>query len=221
MAFINVVLPAPFGPIRPTISPGPTMMSSPSSAAMPPKCTATSSTTKGGAPVTGDVADCQPMRASPSCLDNSGEGNAGRYSLRPDARRRRCLFVADYPYPCCPAVEVGLPRFLNLAGDAVWERIIEPTTPMPLKNSKNPTFWPKEPNRPLKWGPMKKVPMYNSTAAATAPPSDPRPPMTGMANTAIEMSAVNCVGDTLCQSRAQKHPGGWPRRSPTKPRPAA
>ena len=83
---------------------------------------------------------------------------------------------------------------------------IEPTTPMPLKNSKNPTFWPKEPNRPLTWGPMKKVPMYNSTAAATAPPSDPRPPMTGMARTAIEMSAVNCVGDTLCQSRAQKTP---------------
>ena len=41
MTFMRVVLPAPLGPISPTISPGPTTMSTPSSAAMPPKRIAT------------------------------------------------------------------------------------------------------------------------------------------------------------------------------------
>ena len=42
-------------------------MWAPSSAAMPPKCTATSSTTSGGAPVTGDVAAFRPLPPFPSC----------------------------------------------------------------------------------------------------------------------------------------------------------
>ena len=52
MVFIRVVLPAPLGPMRPTISPGRTSIAAPLSAAMPPKWTATSSTTSGN--VSGD-----------------------------------------------------------------------------------------------------------------------------------------------------------------------
>src|SRR5687768_14072735 len=46
MALNNVVLPAPFGPIRPTISPGSTVRSTASSATSPPKRSVTRSTSR-------------------------------------------------------------------------------------------------------------------------------------------------------------------------------
>ena len=47
MTFISVVLPAPLVPMRPTISPGPTVMSGSSRATMPPNRTRTPVTSSG------------------------------------------------------------------------------------------------------------------------------------------------------------------------------
>ena len=49
MTFISVVLPAPLAPMRPTISLGPTLMSAPSRATMPPNRTRTPDTSSGWA----------------------------------------------------------------------------------------------------------------------------------------------------------------------------
>src|SRR4051794_29129539 len=50
MQLKSVVLPAPFGPIRPTMLPGATSNDTPSSATMPPKRTATSCTRSSACP---------------------------------------------------------------------------------------------------------------------------------------------------------------------------
>src|SRR5437588_11331468 len=50
----NVVLPAPFGPMRPAISLAVTLMSTAASARRPPKCTPTPSATRRGS-ATGDL----------------------------------------------------------------------------------------------------------------------------------------------------------------------
>ncbi len=49
MQLNSVVLPEPFGPIRPQICPAPTVNDTPASATMPPKRTATSTTSSSGA----------------------------------------------------------------------------------------------------------------------------------------------------------------------------
>ena len=66
--FIRVVLPAPFGPMRPTISPGPTLIAASLRASMPPKRMATWSTIRGGAPAIGAVVACLLFRGPSSCL---------------------------------------------------------------------------------------------------------------------------------------------------------
>ena len=58
MTFISVVLPAPLAPMRPTISPGPTVMSGSSRATMPPNRTRTPVTSSGCA----ELASGSPTR---------------------------------------------------------------------------------------------------------------------------------------------------------------
>src|SRR3954470_15380567 len=55
MQLKSVVLPAPLGPIRPTMRPGATSNDTPSSATMPPKRTATSCTRSSACPASDDT----------------------------------------------------------------------------------------------------------------------------------------------------------------------
>ena len=65
MTLNSVVLPAPFGPIRPVTSPGSAERLTPSSATLPPKRTVTSRTSSDGAPASDAAARSGAHRAAP------------------------------------------------------------------------------------------------------------------------------------------------------------